>query len=221
MAMVSLSTVPKFVLSRMIQSLRSEATKSEDTFVQLQEIQESVRLAFLNCLLDFAGHLEHIGSDLSQNSSNKDSPHSQNGYSHELQENLSDPLPGSVIDPHQQVLMVLSNIGYCKDELSRELYYKYRHVWSQSRTNEVQQLNVQLALLQRMYKDARAEISMLKAENKEPKWKATVMFRFGGPTYAAVEEQGVVIVPSGVGNTEATPSRAAQDGGKKKRPAAE
>ncbi|CAL5414312.1 unnamed protein product [Camellia sinensis] len=91
----------------------------------------------------------------------------------------------------------------------------------QSRTNEVQQLNSQLALLQRMYKDARAEISVLKAENKELKRKATVMFRFGGPPYAAVEEQGVVIMPSGVGNTEATPARAAQDGGKKKRPAAE
>ncbi|GMQ00875.1 hypothetical protein CsSME_00047755 [Camellia sinensis var. sinensis] len=93
----------------------------------------------------------------------------------------------------------------------------------QSRTNEVQQLNAQLALLQRMYKDARAEISVLKAENKELKRKATVMFRFGGPPYAAVEEQGVVIVPRGVGagNTEAAPARAAQDGGKKKRPAAE
>ncbi|GMP26683.1 hypothetical protein CsSME_00003025 [Camellia sinensis var. sinensis] len=91
----------------------------------------------------------------------------------------------------------------------------------QSRTNEVQQLNAHLALLQRMYKDARAEISVLKAENKELKRKATVMFRFGGPPYVVVEEQGVVIAPSGVGNTEATPSRTAQDGGKKKRLTAE
>ncbi|GMP41114.1 hypothetical protein CsSME_00011320 [Camellia sinensis var. sinensis] len=91
----------------------------------------------------------------------------------------------------------------------------------QSRTNEVQHLNSQLALLQRMYKDARAEISVLRAENKELKRKATVMFRFGGPPYAAVEEQRVVIMPSGVGNTEATPARTAQDGGKKKRPAVE
>ncbi|GMP47803.1 hypothetical protein CsSME_00015383 [Camellia sinensis var. sinensis] len=91
----------------------------------------------------------------------------------------------------------------------------------QSRTNEVQQLNSHLALLQRMYKDARAEMSVLKAENKELKRKATVMFRFGGPPYAAVEEQGVVIVPSGVGSTEVAPSRTAQDGGKKKRPAVE
>ncbi|THG03990.1 hypothetical protein TEA_007123 [Camellia sinensis var. sinensis] len=64
----------------------------------------------------------------------------------------------------------------------------------QSRTNEVQQLNSQLALLQRMYKDARAEISVLKAENKELKRKATVMFRFGGPPYAVVEEQSIVLV---------------------------
>ncbi|GMP77538.1 hypothetical protein CsSME_00033788 [Camellia sinensis var. sinensis] len=91
----------------------------------------------------------------------------------------------------------------------------------QSRTNEVQQLNSQLALLQRMYKDARAEMSVLRAENKELKRKATVMFRFGGPPYAAVEEYGGVSMPSGVGNTEATLARTAQDGGKKKRPAVE
>ena len=41
----------------MLRSLRNEATKSEDMFMQLQEIQESVRLAFLNCFLDFAGML--------------------------------------------------------------------------------------------------------------------------------------------------------------------
>lgn len=29
--------------------------KLEDIFLLLQEIQESVRLAFLNCLLNFAG----------------------------------------------------------------------------------------------------------------------------------------------------------------------
>ncbi|CAL5439677.1 unnamed protein product [Camellia sinensis] len=91
----------------------------------------------------------------------------------------------------------------------------------QSRTNEVQQLNSQLALLQRMYKDARAEISVLRAENKELKRKGTVMFRFGGPPDAGVEEQGGGNWLGGRGSTEAVPSRAAQDGGKKKRPAAE
>lgn len=45
---------------RMTQSLKSEAAKSEDMFVQLQETQESVRLAFLNCFLDFAGMMEDL-----------------------------------------------------------------------------------------------------------------------------------------------------------------
>ncbi|CAL5374025.1 unnamed protein product [Camellia sinensis] len=91
----------------------------------------------------------------------------------------------------------------------------------QSRTNEVQHLNSQLALLQRMYKDARAEISVLRAENKELKRKATVMFRFGGPPYAAVEEFGGVNVLGGQGNTETGLARDTQDKSKKKRPAVE
>ncbi|CAL5393299.1 unnamed protein product [Camellia sinensis] len=91
----------------------------------------------------------------------------------------------------------------------------------QSRTNEVQHLNSQLALLQRMYKDARAEISVLRAENKELKRKATVMFRFGGPPYAAVEEYGGVNVLGGQGNTETGLARDTQDKSKKKRPAVE
>lgn len=41
----------------MIQSIKTEATRSEDMFMQLREIQESVRLAFLNCFLDFAGKI--------------------------------------------------------------------------------------------------------------------------------------------------------------------
>ncbi|THG09883.1 hypothetical protein TEA_008702 [Camellia sinensis var. sinensis] len=67
----------------------------------------------------------------------------------------------------------------------------------------------------------RALVNLNEAENKELKRKATVMFRFGGPPYAAVEEYGGVNVLGRVGNTEAAPSRTAQDGGRKKRPAAE
>lgn len=47
-----------FILSRMIESLQNEAMKSEEIYVQLQGIQESVRLALLNCLLNFAGKYE-------------------------------------------------------------------------------------------------------------------------------------------------------------------
>lgn len=123
-------------INSMIQTVKSEATKSEDTFVHLQEIQESVRLSFLNRFLDFAGHLERIASELAENKSGKDSMHLQNGYSSKPQaESLSD-LPGSVVDPHQRLLIVLSNIGYCKDELASELYNKYKHIWLQSRDQE-------------------------------------------------------------------------------------
>ncbi|KAL4565362.1 hypothetical protein LXL04_029454 [Taraxacum kok-saghyz] len=44
--------VTKFM---MIKSLGIEARKSEDAFMLFQETQESVRVSFLNCLLDFAG----------------------------------------------------------------------------------------------------------------------------------------------------------------------
>ncbi|KAL0432279.1 UNVERIFIED_CONTAM: Exocyst complex component SEC5A [Sesamum latifolium] len=122
-------------INAMLQSLQSESANSEDVSSQLQDIQESVRLAFLNCLLDFAGHLEHIGSKLTQNKSNLGSMHFQNGYSHshEAAERSVDPVPGSIVDPHLKLLMVLSNIGYCRDELAHELYGKYKHIWLQSR----------------------------------------------------------------------------------------
>nr|POE75645.1 exocyst complex component sec5a [Quercus suber] len=130
-------------INLMIQSLRSEAAKSEDMFVQLQEVQESVRLAFLNCFLDFAGHLERNGSEVVQNKSSKEIPHLQDGYSHALEEKLSSDIHGGVVDPHQQLLVVLSNIGYCKDELSYELYNKYKHIWLQSRDKDEQDSDIQ------------------------------------------------------------------------------
>jgi len=44
-----------YTFFRMILSVKSEAAKSEDMFAQIEEIIISVRLAFLNCFLDFAG----------------------------------------------------------------------------------------------------------------------------------------------------------------------
>ncbi|XP_062089839.1 exocyst complex component SEC5A-like [Humulus lupulus] len=123
-------------ISLMVQSLRNEATKSEDMFAQFQDTQESVRLAFLNCYLDFAAHLERIGNELSQNKTSKDVSHFDNGYSHESEDK-------SLADPHQRLLVVLSNIGYCKDELSFELYNKYKHIWLQSREKEEEENDLQ------------------------------------------------------------------------------
>lgn len=84
-------------------------------------------------MLNFLGHLELIGSELGQNRSSKERPAFENGHSYDSVEKPSNPLPGSVTDPHQKLLMVLSNIGYCKDELARELYHKYTHIWLTTR----------------------------------------------------------------------------------------
>lgn len=48
-----------YTFSRMILSVKGEAAKSEDMFAQIEEILISVRLAFLNCFLDFAGTTFH------------------------------------------------------------------------------------------------------------------------------------------------------------------
>ncbi|ESW15636.1 hypothetical protein PHAVU_007G088900 [Phaseolus vulgaris] len=117
-------------INSMLQSLRNEATKSEEMFMQLQEIQESVRLAFLNCFLDFAGSLERISFELGQHRLGEEGS-LPNGYIHKSENTPSD-LHGGVADPHQKLLIVLSNIGYCKDELSYELYNKYKHIWLHS-----------------------------------------------------------------------------------------
>ncbi|MCD7468837.1 Exocyst complex component S5A [Datura stramonium] len=129
-------------INAMIESLQNEAMKSEEIFLQIQGIQESVRLAFLNCLLNFAGHLEQIGGQLNLNKTNREGPYFQNGYL-ELEEKSSEPLPGSIVDPHLQLLMVLSNIGYCKDELARELYCKYKQIWLQPRGKDEEDSDIQ------------------------------------------------------------------------------
>ncbi|XP_023748778.1 exocyst complex component SEC5A isoform X2 [Lactuca sativa] len=124
-------------IDMMMQSLGSEARKSEDAFILFQETQESVRLSFLNCLLDFAGYLEQIGSEIGQNILNKENSSFQNGHHvDDVEESSSDPLPGSITHPHQKLLMVLSNLGFCKDDLSREMHDKYKHIWMQSREKD-------------------------------------------------------------------------------------
>lgn len=59
----------------------------------------------------------------------------------------------------------------------------------QNRTSELHQVNAQLALLQRMYKDGRAKIGALKGENKELKRKTTSMARFGATSFLAFDSQ--------------------------------
>lgn len=76
--------------------------------------------------------MERISFELGQHRLDEDGSQLPNGYIHESENTPSD-LHGGVADPHQKLLIVLSNIGYCKDELSYELYNKYKHIWLHSR----------------------------------------------------------------------------------------
>lgn len=74
-----------------------------------------------------SGYLERFGGELAQNRSNKENNHTQNGYVNGTNSETSAGMDG---DLYKKLLVVLSNIGYCKAELSDELYTKYRHIWS-------------------------------------------------------------------------------------------
>ncbi|XP_074568127.1 exocyst complex component SEC5A-like [Curcuma longa] len=128
-------------IDNLIESLKNETVKYQHVSEHIQEIQESVRLAFLNSFLGFAGYLERIGSELSQQRSNKENNPLQNGYLHNIEKELSISDGGcaaSLFDFHRKLLIVLSNIGYCKDELSHGLYSRYKHVWLQHRDDDEQ-----------------------------------------------------------------------------------
>lgn len=130
-------------IQSMIHNLTTEAAKSDDLLDQVHEIQESVRIGFLNSFLDFAGYLERIGTELSQASSNKEVGHFQNGFLHGYEGDLHGVHSGgAVVDSHKRLLIVLSNIGYCKDELARGLYTKYMHIWLTYRERDEQNTDI-------------------------------------------------------------------------------
>ncbi|KAK9110485.1 hypothetical protein Sjap_018545 [Stephania japonica] len=141
----------------MIQSLRKEAEKLEGTFGQLQEIQES------------------LATELTVNKSSKDNAYLQNGFSKKLDGESCGLHPGSIVsDPHQKLLIVLSNIGYCKDELSKEMYNKYKHIWLISRQKDEEDADKEdlvksfLALEEKVlaqYTFAKANLIRVTAEN--------------------------------------------------------
>ncbi|CAL5428319.1 unnamed protein product [Camellia sinensis] len=85
----------------------------------------------------------------------------------------------------------------------------------QNRTSELHQVNAQLSLLQRMYKDVRVEIGALKTENKELKRKTTFMAQFGATSFLAFDSRwGVLALDESTG---AGTSSVAQGDKKKKR----
>lgn len=112
----------------MIQNLRNKVMKLENMYEQLQETQESVKFAFFNCFMEFIGYLEQIGGELSESRSTNMENGYMNGFENEQAGIHSD---SGLDDSQKKLLIVLSNIGYCKDELCQELYNKFKRMWLQ------------------------------------------------------------------------------------------
>ncbi|KAF5933737.1 hypothetical protein HYC85_029908 [Camellia sinensis] len=81
----------------------------------------------------------------------------------------------------------------------------------QNRTCKVHQLNAQLSLLQRMYKDARVKISALKKQNKELKRQATSVARFGVSSHNQFDGWRGIISFGSSAKAEAESSRASKE----------
>ncbi|CAL5334188.1 unnamed protein product [Camellia sinensis] len=81
----------------------------------------------------------------------------------------------------------------------------------QNRTCEVHQLHAQLSLLQRMYKDARVEISALKKQNKELKRLTTSVTRFGVSSHNQFDSRRGIISFGNSAKAEAESSKASKE----------
>ncbi|GLJ54776.1 hypothetical protein SUGI_1176620 [Cryptomeria japonica] len=123
-------------ISEMVESLKQNSSEAYDMDMQVQQMQDSVRFTFLNCFLEFTGSLEKIAAELPQIKTRNDSTASQNGYSQVFSDKFAGLQPGiEITNPHQKLLMVLSNIGFCKNELLPELSNKYKMIWTDSSLN--------------------------------------------------------------------------------------
>ncbi|KAH9321769.1 hypothetical protein KI387_016408, partial [Taxus chinensis] len=120
-------------ISEMVEALKHDSSEAYDMDMQVQQMQDSVRFTFLNCFLEFTGSLEKIASELSQSRSKNDATALQNGYSQVFGDKFTGLQPGiEISNTHQKLLMVLSNIGFCKNELLPELSNKYKIIWADS-----------------------------------------------------------------------------------------
>lgn len=117
-------------ISELVETLKCGSSKAHDIIMEVQQMQDSVRFTFFNCFLEFAGSLEKIAVDFSQIRGKNDSTAFENGHSQILGSKFTGLQPGvEITSQHQKLLMVLSNIGFCKNQLLPELSNKYKLIW--------------------------------------------------------------------------------------------
>ncbi|CAK9237296.1 unnamed protein product [Sphagnum troendelagicum] len=102
----------------------------EDMITQVHQMQDTVHYTFFECFLTLAENLEKLAYELSRAAPLDDGLGPEEQASHDKFMGLIAGV--EVTSPHQRLLMVLSNTGFCNSLLLPELSRKYQHVWSYS-----------------------------------------------------------------------------------------
>ncbi|CAM6105264.1 unnamed protein product [Calypogeia fissa] len=112
-------------MTEMIQRISSEAVELlEEQAASVYEMRAHVRSTFVECFLDFAECLDNLSEGIPLEDSTV-------GESSIVEEEFMGLIPGSeVSNPHQRLLIVLSNVAFCKSSLLPALLQSYEPLWN-------------------------------------------------------------------------------------------
>lgn len=115
-------------IKEMTERLKVDASEVHDMSVQVRQMQESVKSAFFDCFLSLREHLDKHAKEVAQEFQALESEMLAKGHEDRfvgLQAGVE------VVNPEQRLLMVLSNVGYCKTSVLPDLLLKYKDSWSE------------------------------------------------------------------------------------------
>ncbi|MCO5612553.1 hypothetical protein L7F22_066821 [Adiantum nelumboides] len=116
-------------IKEMFQRLKSEPFEVLDLSAQVHQIEESVKSTFFNCFFSLREVLDKLSQAVSQQCQELESK-ALNGGDGLKEEHFTGLQAGvEVRNPPQQLLMVLSNAGYCKTTLIPDLLQRYQNIW--------------------------------------------------------------------------------------------
>lgn len=117
-------------IKEMLERLKLETSEVHDLSTQVHQMQDSVKTAFYDCSFSLKEILDEVALNLSEHCQALES-----GTLNDVDATTEDHFTGlqagvEVANPHQKLLMVLSNVGYCKTSLVPDLLQKYQQIWS-------------------------------------------------------------------------------------------
>ncbi|KAG6549996.1 hypothetical protein Mapa_008508 [Marchantia paleacea] len=120
-------------MAEMIQRLTNKNVElHEDLSAQVRQMQDNVRITFVECFLDLAEWLDKLTEEISLNPHSEDTAGGESGTSSGEDKFMGLIAGTEVANYHQRLLMVLSNTAFCKSSLLPDLNQKYQLVWSYS-----------------------------------------------------------------------------------------